>query len=120
MEVLNKPVRKSWKEFTMRITLVIMIALALLFFIAGCAGGNGQTTVDPAGDGAGDVAAGAELDATALIASNCTSCHSDDQIYQNRNAERWPAIVRDMAARTSLNEAETEEIIKYLQENYSN
>ena len=119
----------------MKRMLMVLLLITLLIVIVGCAS---DTADEPAGDDpAEDVAADEptddpadeeedyaavdeDLDAVALIADNCTSCHGDAQIYRDRNTDRWPGIVSSMAARTSLTEDETEASLVYLQENYSN
>ncbi len=117
----------------MKRMLVLLLVLTMVMIFVSCAN---DTSDEPAGDLPADSVNGVteddsngedvdeeaekELDAAALIAMSCTGCHGDAQIYTNRDNDKWPELVRGMAANTSLDQEEIETIILYLQENYSN
>ncbi len=98
----------------MRLLTIFILTVVLTFSLLGCSSGP-DPAPDPAPD-PGDVS----IDAKALIDNNCARCHGLGTVYTERDADRWPAIIADMAPRASqsFTEEEVTAMTEYLQENY--
>lgn len=58
-----------------------------------------------------------------LVDTRCVGCHNlDDRVYgRKRNQDSWPGIVDRMVKKSPglLNDQETQQVVEFLQENYS-
>lgn len=94
----------------------VFVLVLFVLALSGCAG-----TDDPAPP-VDTPGADIPIDAKALIDNNCAQCHGLNTVYTNKDKDKWPNIVANMAqrARYNFSEAEVDAMTEYLQENYSN
>ena len=120
-----------------RIALAIVIFLLTVFVFTGC----GQTAVEPKPEAVveadadviieEDTVLESETDTNVLTGSfsmtgqeliqvRCSSCHDLNKVFRDKNADQWPMTVDRMINKGAvLNVQERDQVIDYLQTNYS-
>lgn len=105
---------------------VVFVLVLFVLAISGCAGTDDPAPpADTPGEdtpGEGTPGEDSPIDAKALIDTNCAQCHGLSTVYRDKDKDKWPNIVANMAqrARYNFSEEEVDAMTEYLQENYSN